>query len=203
MKCSGYGIFFNSPVAMLSVHTNTTIEARIFGICAAGLVGLLSTWAGAHSCGLHCHRYKTHSPTIHHCGCVPHIQNIAASAGTGTLCTRTLVCADLEHADLQERLELNKERRDRANQTLARMKWHETWNTGCNCPDPQTIKKYRRVFLPLHKDYLPVRGASVVTLIYPPNSHSQKLPTMFNQWRKTSQTKHKIYSFIIPQNTTV
>lgn len=183
MLWSGYGIlfFFNSPVAMLSVHTNTTIEARISGIYAAGLVGLLSTWAGAHSCGLHCHRYKTHRPTIYHCGCVPHIQNVAASTGPGTLWSRTLVYPDLEHADLQERLELNGERQHRANHTLAsELKWN-WWKVE--------TKKYRRVFLPLHQVfYLPVGGATVVTTIHPPDSHWQKLPTGFNQWRETSQT---------------
>lgn len=45
-----------SPVAMLRVHTNATVEARIFGIDAAGLVHLFSARAVAHSCGLNCHR---------------------------------------------------------------------------------------------------------------------------------------------------
>lgn len=123
---------------MLSVHTNTTIEARISGICTAGLVGLLSTWAGAHSCGLQCHRYKTHSPTIHHCGCVPHIQNISASTGPGTLWVWTLIHLDLEYADMQERLELCRERKDRANRTFDRLKWN-WWTRGYYWPLPQRL----------------------------------------------------------------
>ena len=70
---------------MLSVHAHAAIEAGVSGICVAGLVGLLSTRAGAHSCGFHCHRHKAHSPTIHHCGRVAHIQNVGAAAGPGTL----------------------------------------------------------------------------------------------------------------------
>lgn len=87
---------------MLSVHTDATIEAWVSGIRRAGLVGLFSTWAGAHSCGFYCHRYKTHSPAIHHCGCVPHIQSVGAATGPSALGTRTLIDPDLEHADLQE-----------------------------------------------------------------------------------------------------
>lgn len=73
--------FFISPVAMLCVHTNTTIEAGISGIYTAGLVGLFSARAGAHSGRLHGHRYETHGPTVHYCGCVSNIQNIPASTG--------------------------------------------------------------------------------------------------------------------------
>lgn len=46
-----------SPVAMLRVHTNATVEAGVFGIDAAGLVHLFPARAVAHSCGLHCHRH--------------------------------------------------------------------------------------------------------------------------------------------------
>lgn len=115
-----YFFYTDSPVAVLSVHANTTVEARIFGIYAAGLVGLLSTWAGAHSCRLHCHRYKTHCPTIHHRGRVPHIQNVAAPAGPDTLGSWALVDPDLEYVNLQEGLELDKDKRGQRKQALAR-----------------------------------------------------------------------------------
>lgn len=110
----------DSPVAVLSIRANTTIEARIFGIYAAGLVRLLSTWAGAHSCRLHCHRHKTHCPTIHHCGRVSHIQNVAAPAGPGALGSWALVDPDLEYANLQEGLELDKDKGGQRKQALAR-----------------------------------------------------------------------------------
>lgn len=58
---------------MLSVHTNPAIEAGVSGICAAGLVGLVPSGAGAHSCGLQSHGHEAQSPTVHHHGRVPDI----------------------------------------------------------------------------------------------------------------------------------
>lgn len=70
---------------MLSVHAYTAIEAGVSGIRGAGLMGLLSTRAGADGGGLHRHRYKTHGPAIHDRGRVPYVQNVGAAAGPGTL----------------------------------------------------------------------------------------------------------------------
>lgn len=70
---------------------------------------LLSTGTGAHGRGLHRHRHQTHGPTIHHGGRVPHVQEAGAPARTGTAWAGTLVYTDLEHADLQVRLELETE----------------------------------------------------------------------------------------------
>lgn len=102
---------FHSPVAMLSIHTYATIEAWVSGIRSAGLMGLLSSLAGAQGCRFHRYRHKTHGPTIHHGGCVPHIQNVGAAPRADTLWAGTLVHSDLGHADLQERLELERGRK--------------------------------------------------------------------------------------------
>lgn len=101
----------NSPVAMLSVHAHSTVVAGVSGICGTRLMGLFSAWAGAHRCGFNCHRHKTHSPTIHHCGRVPHVQSVGAATCPATLGAGTLIHPDLEHADLQERLELDGKRK--------------------------------------------------------------------------------------------
>lgn len=96
----------HSPVAVLRVHAHAAVEAGVSGICGAGLVRLLSARAGADSRCLHCHRHQAHRPAVHRRGRVPHVQHIGAAGGAGTLRVRTLVHADLENADLQERLEL-------------------------------------------------------------------------------------------------
>lgn len=101
---------------MLSVHTYPTIEAGVFGICGAGLVALVPSRAGAHSCGLQSHRHQTHRSTVHHHGRVPNIEDTGAAAGPSTAGTGALVYTDLKDDDLQERLELKVKGEDRKSQ---------------------------------------------------------------------------------------
>lgn len=98
---------------MLSVHTNATVEAGVFGIDAAGLVRLFPARAVAHSCGLHRHRHQTHRSTVHHRGRVPNSQVAVAAAGSRTVGPWTLIHADLEYTNLQEGLELEEDRKDK------------------------------------------------------------------------------------------
>lgn len=122
----------NSPVAVLSVHTDSAIEAGASGIRGAGLMGLLSARAGAHGRGFHRNGHKAHSPTIHHGRRVSHIQNVGAAAGPGTLRTGTLVHPDLENADLEKRLELDGERRGRWKK-ISKTKWLFRSDTAAPC----------------------------------------------------------------------
>lgn len=69
-------------------------------------MGLFPPLAGAHGGGLHRHRHQTHRPTVHHGGGVTHVQHVGAAAGPDALGAGTLVHPDLDHADLQEGLEL-------------------------------------------------------------------------------------------------
>lgn len=81
-----FAIFiFNSPVSVLSIHTNAAVEAGVSRVRSAGLMGLLSARARAHSRRFHCYRYKAHSSTIHHGRCVPHIQDVGAASRPGAL----------------------------------------------------------------------------------------------------------------------
>lgn len=101
---------------MLSVHTYPTIEAGVSGIRTAGLVALVPSRAGAHSCGLQTHRHQTRRSTVHHHWRVSNIENIGAATGPSTAGTRTFVYTDLKDDDLQERLELKVKGKDRKSQ---------------------------------------------------------------------------------------
>lgn len=105
---------------MLSVNTYPTIEAGVSGIRAAGLVALVPSKAGAHSCGLQTDRHQTRRSTVHHHWCVSNIENTSAATGPSTAGTRTFVYTDLKDDDLQERLELKVKGKDRKSQRQLR-----------------------------------------------------------------------------------